>query len=251
MLTLVEVFDTATSVWATVTPMTTPRQYHGVAVLRGTIWAVGGNDGNANLATVETSFAGQGAWKPAANLTQPRVLFALIAIEGGAGGDMLVAAGGCDGSACAGAEAYDASTGAWAAIAAMATPRSRCVGAALGGLAYVIGGCSNANCFLEYLLSSVEVYDPATGKWAAAPAMAAPRFDHAAAALVVGGTARVYVSGSHDAPNRNTTVAFGEWFHECDASAPSGCNVCAACCNATAFPDGGACEACYDRSCPH
>ena len=95
------------------------------------------------------------------------------------------------------------------------------------------------------------MYDPATGKWAAAPPMGTARYYHAATALVVGGTARIYVSGGNG--GGNTAEALGAHWHECNATAPGGgCTVCAACCDATApVQDGGACEACNLKRCIH
>merc|ERR1712034_177603 len=106
----------------------------------------------------------------------------------------------------------------------MTMARGYCAGAALHGKAYVSGGWDNGN---NYALASVEVYDPAHPEagWAAAPKMGTPRWGHAAAALVVGGTARVYVAGG--SPGGATAEALGAHWRECNnATGPGGGGGC-------------------------
>ena len=245
-LASVEAFDLAAGAHWTLlaASMTTPRYLHAAAVLRGLIYAAGGSPDH-NLASVERFDGGaHSTWALVASMGTKRALFALVALEEGGPshhGGMLVAAGGTEDTS---AEAYDPVADEWAPIANMATARSGCAGAALGGKAYVSGGQDSNNAF-----SSVEVFDPATGKWAAAPPMGTARMSHAAAALVVGGTARIYVSGGYDSGNSLATAeALGTHWHECNATAPGGCTVCAACCKSD-IAAGGACAACFAQHC--
>ena len=105
---------------------------------------------------------------------------------------------------------------------------------------YVMGGCKDNQC--NNLLNSVEYYDPAAKTWAAAAAMGTARFHFAAATL---GNV-VYVTG--DGGDSTSAAGLGAAWHECNATAPGGCTVCATCCKSD-IADGGACEACFDQHC--
>jgi hypothetical protein len=54
----------------------------------------------------------------------------------------------------------------------MATGRSDSCGAAVNGMLYVAGGWTTN---FESILQSVEIYDPATGKWSEGPPLPEPR----------------------------------------------------------------------------
>ena len=168
-LASVEAFDLAAGAHWTLlaASMTTPRSGHAAAVLRGLIYAAGGQGPAPNynaLASVERFDGGaHSTWALVASMGTARYYFALVALEEGGPshhGGMLVAAGGCNANSCASAEAYDPVADQWAAIADMATARYGCAGAALLGKAYVSGGYDGSK-----YLSSVEVFDPATNTW--------------------------------------------------------------------------------------
>jgi N-acetylneuraminic acid mutarotase len=72
-------------------------------------------------------------------------------------------------------ERYDASSGQWSMVAAMADARTAFGVCAFAGELYVTGGRNNDIC-----LSSVEKYTPSTDTWSAVPALPAPRSHHAA-----------------------------------------------------------------------
>ena len=83
------------------------------------------------------------------------------------------------------AELYDPATGTWAATGDMVTPRL-CYSASLlpDGRVLVTGGTDN-----EYggaVLSSAELYEPATGTWRATAPMASARRNHTATVLANG-----------------------------------------------------------------
>merc|ERR1711969_209631 len=103
-----------------------------------------------------------------------------------------------------------------------------------------MGGC-NVNLYCNPL-NSVEYYDPAAKTWAAAAAMGTARFYFAAATL---GNV-VYVTGNSG--GSTSAAGLGAAWHECHATAPGGCTVCAACCKSD-IADGGACEACFEGTC--
>lgn len=83
---------------------------------------------------------------------------------------------------------YDCLLNSWTKLASMATPRFDFACTELNGLIYVIGGYSSTG----DSLSSVEVYDPQTNKWAPAPSLHRPRWgcfacSHRSHLFVLGG----------------------------------------------------------------
>ena len=67
---------------------------------------------------------------------------------------------------------WDTEAKAYTEGASMATGRSDACGAAVDGKLYVIGGYTTN---FEETLSSVEVFDPASGEWAEGPPLPEPR----------------------------------------------------------------------------
>jgi N-acetylneuraminic acid mutarotase len=87
---------------------------------------------------------------------------------------------------------YSVKTEAWTALAPMRIARGSPAAAVIGDKIYVAGGSKDDQGAVTGALSSVEVYDIATGAWSSAPDMPTPRHHHGAASLggrlfVVGG----------------------------------------------------------------
>ena len=280
-------YDPATNAWAAAPSLGTARGGLAAAVLNGTLYALGGVNANLDPLTLVETFtptaAGGGTWATGTPMRTARSSFGAAAVEG-----KLLVAGGYNGQSLASAEVFDpASPGTWTAAASMATPRAYHCVAALGTLVYSIGGMGNnpgilnsveayditANTWAPvanmttarygaaastlneklYVMggcndnpcTSVEYYDPAAKTWAAAAAMGTARYYFAAATL---GNV-VYVTGTNNGGSGSTSAAgLGAAWHECHATAPGGCTVCAACCKSD-IADGGACEACFDQHC--
>ena len=75
ILSSVERYDPATNAWEAVAPLATERMNHGVAVLDGKLYAVGGyNDDDDFLSSVERYDPATNAWEAAAPLTTARCL---------------------------------------------------------------------------------------------------------------------------------------------------------------------------------
>jgi hypothetical protein len=74
-------------------------------------------------------------------------------------------------------ERYDVTTDSWATLAAMPTPRAGLGTAIVGSKLYAIGGRDGLVPHSGTPLAVMEVYDIATGTWAAGPAMPTPRMD--------------------------------------------------------------------------
>lgn len=109
----------------------------------------------------------------------------------------MLVAGGQDssGTALASAELYDPNTGTWSATGSMASPRVFHTATLLpNGRVLVAGGDLSGTSFLgSDVLSSAEMYDPASGTWSALPVMTTARAGQSATLL----------------PNGNVLVAGG------------------------------------------
>lgn len=110
-------------------------------------------------------------------------------------GRILVTGGDSEEGVLASAEMYDPATGIWASVGSMSTKRYQHTATLLAdGRVLVAGGCNyegtrNAK---PSILSSAELFDPATRTWSPAANTAFPRVGHSATLLLDG---RVLVAG--------------------------------------------------------
>jgi hypothetical protein len=155
--------STRTLGWQEEAPMPTPRTDHGVGVINGIIYAVGGTPTTPNCCTPLTTLE---AYDPVANTwtekaPMPTARFNLgVAVVNG----ILYAMGGTNGCPCslATVEAYDPTTDTWTTKASMPTAHSVFGTAVVNGILYVVGGTSNNS---GDFLQTVEAYNPVTDTW--------------------------------------------------------------------------------------
>jgi N-acetylneuraminic acid mutarotase len=119
-------------------------------------------------------------------------------------GQVLVA-GGIDGSVTlASAELYNPATGKWSATGSMTTARAGQTATLLpNGQVLVAGGFNEPVPGAFSYLSSAELYNPATGKWAVTGGMSTARLSHTATLLPDG---QVLVAGGEATVNGAVTV---------------------------------------------
>jgi Galactose oxidase, central domain/Kelch motif len=125
--------------------------------------------------------------------------FGLVSLPGGAlifGGTNGGELEGGDGSVVDWVDRFDAASGRWSSQAPMSTPRIGSQAASLpDGRVLVAGGASRDDSLSGDLVTSAEVFDPSTGRWAAAGELLEPRQVGVATALedgsvlVLGGNA--------------------------------------------------------------
>ncbi|KAH8027710.1 hypothetical protein HPB51_007260 [Rhipicephalus microplus] len=133
---------------------TTPRAYHGAAVIDsciyfvggfngrecyhsvGNIYAMGGFDGRARTRTVERYDIKANQWSQVADMTEVRSDASAVAVHG-----RIYIAGGFTGTTVLDSvESYDPSTNVWTRIATMSSPRSGAKVVAHKDMLYIIGG---------------------------------------------------------------------------------------------------------------
>jgi len=230
-LSTAEVYNPRTAAWSQVSTMPTDRSLHGVAVLDGKIYAMGGLDQETDeftepfLGTADVYDPQSDQWQPLMNMKQARASFATAAT----GGKIYVIGGeNCHGAAFPCVEAFDPQgcgalrleergsidrplrcndpdcfaelpnqlLGVWSDVAAMTFWRVAHAAAVVDCKIYVIGGNDGHNSDDGYYddaqdLDSVEVYDPQADSWQQVASMPQARRAHAAVAMA----GKIYVSG--------------------------------------------------------
>jgi serine/threonine-protein kinase len=167
----------------------------GVAVLKdGSVFVAGGwggSKGNYPVTAAEMLDGSSGTWTQLAPMLMPRSQATVTELSDGS---ILVAGGWVDytGSiwtATATAEIYDRGQGSWKFVQSMSTPRALATATRLqDGRVLVAGGstyyvAASTKTVAEQVVSSAELYDPASDSWEPAGNMSAARAAHCAALL--------------------------------------------------------------------
>jgi N-acetylneuraminic acid mutarotase len=164
-----EVYDPAAGTWTATGPMVTPRwQFTAARLLDGRVLVATGAGDPGPLASAELYDPRTGSWTATGSLSTDRYYATATLLPDG---KVLVAGGNkvthSFNPSVATAELYDPATGSWTPTGSMHTARSGHVALQLpNGKVLVVGG-RNENDTLSQPLASAEVYDPATGAWAA------------------------------------------------------------------------------------
>jgi N-acetylneuraminic acid mutarotase len=199
--------------------MAVARDSHTATLLSsGKVLAAGGEffNGSANqyLASAELYDPATGTWSTAGSMAATRGFGHTATLL--QNGKVLVAGGGLNNGSgtqyLASAELYDPATGSWSTTGSMAAARSNHTATLLpNGKVLVAAGVNSANPVI--ILSSAELYDPATGTWSTTGSMATARKLHTATLLsngkdlVAGGT----TSGSDLTSAELYDPATGTW----------------------------------------
>src|ERR1035441_7015469 len=187
------------AVWTTNSPMIKARYGHTVTLLpNGKLLAAGGYSTNIiaslnYLATAELYDPANGTWTLTGAQVAPRAFHTATLLPNG---KVLIVGGyGSSGGLLSSAELYDPASGTWTTTGALATAREYHTATLLpNGKVLVVGGETNNQILGNPSLASVELYDPATGRWTATGALKYGRYQHTATllqngkVLVAGGT---------------------------------------------------------------
>ena len=190
--------------WAATGSMGTPRVEHTATLLPdGKVLVAGGLSGwpSPAVASAELYDPANGTWTATGSMTGARAGSTATLLPDG---KVLVAGGYCCTTAGSGAldsaELYDPANGTWTATGSMAAPRTGHTATLLpDGKVLVAGGGARGHKGPSW--ASAELYDPATGAWAATGSMGTPRTWHSAAlqpdgkVLVQGGVEGVSAGG--------------------------------------------------------
>lgn len=134
------------------------------------------------------------SWSLTGGLNTPRTLHTATLL---ANGKVLVA-GGYDGGPLNSAELYDPATGTWSSTGALNTGRSGHIAILLPNGKVLVAGGFNRTGFPISVISSAEIYDPATGTWSSTGALNTGRRSHTATLLPNG---KVLATGGTNDPN--------------------------------------------------
>lgn len=198
-LDTIEAFDPRSNAWRPLGRMTAPRRGHTAVLLgNGRVLILGGYDDVGSQRTwrseCEIFDPATGTSAVAGRLLAPRTHCAAVLLGDGR---VLVIGGYGDGTDPLGdAELFDPASGRSVAAGRLSEQRAEFAAVTLkDGRVLVTGGSRMKDSFLSRGLQAfdtVDCFDPATGRFAAAPRLRAPRYQHAAVALADG---RVLLAG--------------------------------------------------------
>jgi N-acetylneuraminic acid mutarotase len=195
-----ELYDPATGTWTTTGSLNIARYDHTATLLpNGKLLVVGGIGSHA-VSVVEQYDPTTGVWTTNSltlNTARFRHTATLLA-----NGKVLVAGGG-NGGFLSSAEVFDPATGTWTpTVNSLAAGRVLHTATLLGNGKVLIAGGAGTNAGSPGIVSSAELYDPASGMWAAVNPMHLGRYRHTATLLpngqlmVAGGAAVGSVTNS-------------------------------------------------------
>lgn len=179
----VERWQPDTNTWSTVASMHMCRSNHGVAVLNGKIYALGGYNGESYMKNVEVYCRKSNQWKMATPMLERRSIFTTAVVDG-----KIYAIGGYGPNYLNSMERYDPDKDFWEKVAPLTDRRINFGVAVLHGFIYVVGGHNG-----EQYLSSVERYDTHQDSWKTVASMGIPRTG--LGVTVMGG--HIYAAGGH------------------------------------------------------
>ncbi len=196
-----EIFDPSSGKWTATGSMTAARGTFTLTVLAtGKVLAAGGiNGANNPIGSAELYDPSTGKWTVTGKMITARDEHTAALLSTG---NVLVAGGeNAAGVTTTKTELYNPSTGKWSATGNLNTSRLEHSSTMLANGNVLIAGGNNVTNNATTVLSSAELYNPATGKWTKTGSMSNARVGHTAT-LMVSGMVMV-ASGSN--PNNDLT----------------------------------------------
>lgn len=192
-LRMVQLFDTTAGTWSSGTPLIAGTDNVAVVAAGGRVYAVGGEA----RTLMQVYDPANGAWTRGPD--SPRIRFASAAAV--LNGRLHLIGGwnynNTSSDSVPTHDIFDPATNTWTAAAPLTTARNAAAAAVLDGRIVVVGGRSpGIRASDQTSLASCEVYDPATDRWSAGPAL--PQARASLAAVTLGG--RIYALGGESTP---------------------------------------------------
>ncbi|AGC43789.1 kelch domain-containing protein [Myxococcus stipitatus DSM 14675] len=192
-VTEVELFDPVAGTWSSGGKLLAGRFFHSATLLKsGKVLVAGGDGEGGPLTSAELYDPASGTWERTGPMGAGRVSHTATLLPSGkvlVTGGYSVASG--TGLVLQSAELYDPQTGTWASTGSMAITRGNHTATLLPtGKVLVVAGHSTTGQVAS--VRSAELYDPATGKWAATGSLTENRRGHSTTLLASG---KVLVTG--------------------------------------------------------
>jgi N-acetylneuraminic acid mutarotase len=195
-----ELYEPATGKWSSTGSLSVARYGHTATLLpNGKVLVVGGDTSG------ELYNPAAGTWSSAGLLAHGRAGHTATLL---ANGKVLIAGGGSRA-----AELYNPTNGTWSLSGSLITLRTGHTATLLAdGKVLVAGGQYFTNGSPIIILSSSELYDPATGAWSATGSLTNPRYSHTASLLPDG---KVLVAGGYNSGTLSSVELYnpttGNW----------------------------------------
>ncbi|MDH4285131.1 MAG: hypothetical protein OEV35_07415, partial [Gallionellaceae bacterium] len=204
-----ELYDPATLRFTTTGSLQTARAYASDTLLpNGNVLVIGGRNSNGaiHLASAELYRPATGTFTLTGSMATARERHTSTLLANG----KILVTGGWSGSAVLNtAEIYDPMTGIFSPTGSMLHARNSHTATLLAsGKVLVTGGCATADCTGGGDLNSAELYDPATGLFAATGSLLHARHGHTAT-LIAGG--KVFIIGG-DSFTNSLYIAYSETY---------------------------------------
>jgi hypothetical protein len=193
-----ELYDPASGTWSATGSLATGRENHfAIRLQNGKILVGGGRtiQQPSQLSSAELYDPATGAWSATGSMSTARDLPTAVMLSDGR---VLVSGGlgpGAGAPALASAEIYNPATGTWTATGAMTVARASHAAVRLANGRVLVAGGSSGTLASPQLLSSAELFDPATNTWSLTGSFATPRGFQQGVLL---GSGQVLINGGSD-----------------------------------------------------
>ena len=213
--TSAELFDPARGTWTATGSLNTDRADHTATLLPdGRVLVAGGREFFYALASAELYDPATGSWTPTGGLAIRRRNHTATLLPDGrvlvAGGSQESPSGSGDFSV-ASEELYDPASGTWTSTGNLVTPRDGHTATLLPSGKLLVAGGQRSDFFHRTVLSSAELYDPASGIWTSTGSLAAARIAHTATLLPDGHVLAAAGTGGGPASAELYDEATGTW----------------------------------------